>query len=83
MMDLIREDLKALNIQHDVFFSELSLHENGGIQKGLKQLEAKGLIYTGVLEAPKGKLPDDWEERPQTLFKSTQFGDDVDRPLKK
>ena len=83
MMDLIREDLNTLDIQHDVFFSELSLHENGGIQKGLEQLEEKGLIYTGVLEPPKGKLPDDWEERPQTLFKSTGFGDDVDRALKK
>ncbi len=83
MMDLIREDLKTLDIQHDVFFSELTLHENGGIQKGLEQLEEKGLIYTGVLEPPKGKLPDDWEERPQTLFKSTLFGDDVDRALKK
>lgn len=83
MMDLIREDLNTLGIQHDVFFSELTLHENGGIQKGLEQLEEKGLIYTGVLEPPKGKLPDDWEERPQTLFKSTEFGDDVDRALKK
>jgi len=83
MMDLIREDLNTLDIQHDVFFSELSLHENGGIQKGLEQLEEKGLIYTGVLEPPKGKLPDDWEERPQTLFKSTDYGDDVDRALKK
>ncbi|MBL4603475.1 MAG: arginine--tRNA ligase [Emcibacteraceae bacterium] len=83
MMDLIREDLNTLDIQHDVFFSELTLHENGGIQKGLEQLEEKGLIYTGVLEAPKGKLPDDWEERPQTLFKATEFGDDVDRALKK
>ena len=83
MMDLIREDLNTLDIQHDVFFSELTLHENGGIQNGLEQLEEKGLIYTGVLEPPKGKLPDDWEERPQTLFKSTEFGDDVDRALKK
>lgn len=83
MMDLIREDLNTLDIQHDVFFSEMTLHKNGGIQKGLEQLEEKGLIYTGVLEPPKGKLPDDWEERPQTLFKSTDFGDDVDRALKK
>tara|TARA_R110002096_G_scaffold428927_1_gene641198 strand:- start:25507 stop:27243 length:1737 start_codon:yes stop_codon:yes gene_type:complete len=83
MMDLVRDDLKTLGIQQEVFFSETSLHENGGIQAGLEQLEEKGLIYTGVLEPPKGKLPDDWEERPQTLFKSTQFGDDVDRALKK
>ena len=83
MMDLVREDLKTLDIQQEVFFSETSLHESGGIQAGLEQLEEKGLIYTGVLEPPKGKLPDDWEVRPQTLFKSTQFGDDVDRALKK
>ncbi len=83
MMDLIREDLDVLGIHHDVFFSELSLHKNGDIQKGLERLEQKGLIYQGVLEPPKGKLPDDWEVRPQTLFKSTEFGDDVDRALKK
>ncbi|MDG1708285.1 MAG: arginine--tRNA ligase, partial [Emcibacteraceae bacterium] len=83
MMDLIREDLNTLDIQHEIFFSELSLHNNGGIQNGLERLDDKGLIYTGVLDAPKGKLPDDWEERPQTLFKSTEFGDDVDRALKK
>ena len=83
MMDLVREDLETLGIKHEVFFSEKSMHENGDVQKGLEALEEKGLIYTGVLDAPKGKLPDDWEERPQTLFKSTQFGDDVDRALKK
>lgn len=83
MMGLVREDLKTLGIEQEVFFSETSLHENGDIQAGLEALEEKGLIYTGVLEPPKGKLPDDWEERPQTLFKSTQFGDDVDRALKK
>lgn len=83
MMDLIREDLATLNIRHDVFFSELSLHESGDIQAALDLLDKKGLIYTGVLAPPKGKLPDDWEERPQTLFKATQFGDDVDRALKK
>ena len=83
MMGLIREDLETLGIRHEIFFSELTLHENGGIDKALEHLKEKGLIYTGVLEAPKGKLPDDWEERPQTLFKSTLFGDDVDRALKK
>jgi arginyl-tRNA synthetase len=83
MMELVREDLKTLGIEQDIFFSETSLHDNGDIQAGLDALMEKGLIYTGVLEPPKGKLPDDWEERPQTLFKSTQFGDDVDRALKK
>jgi len=83
MMELVREDLKTLGIKQDVFFSEKSLHENGGIQIGLEQLKEKDLIYTGILKPPKGVLPDDWEERPQTLFRSTKFGDDVDRALKK
>lgn len=83
MMDLIRDDLDTLSIKHDVFFSELTLHKSGQIQAALDKLEEKGLIYTGVLEAPKGTKPDDWEMRPQTLFKSTDFGDDVDRAVKK
>jgi arginyl-tRNA synthetase len=83
MMELVREDLITLGIKQDVFFSEKSLHENGGIQAGLEQLKEKDLIYTGILKPPKGVLPDDWEERPQTLFRSTNFGDDVDRALKK
>jgi len=83
MMLLIREDLRLLGIQHDVFTSERKLHNDGRIDHALKVLEAQGLIYTGVLEPPKGKLPDDWEPRPQLLFKATAFGDDVDRPLKK
>ncbi len=83
MMDLIRADLAALGIHHKVFFSERQMVGKGGVEAALKTLEDKGLIYTGVLEPPKGKLPDDWESRPQTLFKATQFGDDVDRALKK
>lgn len=83
MMDLIREDLAALGVHHDVFTSELSLVEAGRVKDAKAYLEEQGLIYTGVLEPPKGKLPDDWEARPQTLFKATQFGDDVDRPLQK
>ena len=83
MMDLIREDLAALGVRMDVFFSEKSLYGTGRIEAALDALEAKGLIYVGVLEPPKGKVPEDWEERPQTLFKSTAFGDDVDRPLRK
>ncbi len=83
MMDMIRADLETLSIKHEVFFSELTLHKSGQIQAALDKLEDKGLIYTGVLEAPKGTKPDDWEERPQTLFKSTDFGDDVDRAIKK
>ncbi len=83
MMQLIRSDLTALGVEQDVFSSERELVEAGAVDRAFAALEAAGLIYTGVLEPPKGKLPDDWEERPQTLFKATQFGDDVDRPLKK
>ena len=83
MMDLIREDLAALGVTHDDFVSERAMHEAGAIDRVLAQLEGEGLVYTGVLEPPKGKLPDDWEPRPQLLFRATGFGDDVDRPLKK
>ncbi|MGE0668090.1 MAG: arginine--tRNA ligase [Sphingomonadales bacterium] len=83
MMAMIREDLAALGIAFDVFTSERSLVEKGQVNSVLTELEGRGLIYTGVLEPPKGKLPDDWEERPQTLFRATEFGDDVDRPLRK
>ena len=83
MMVMIREDLAALGVKHDVFTSERQLVADGKVDAGLAFLEGRGLIYEGVLEPPKGKLPDDWEPRPQTLFKATEFGDDVDRPLKK
>ncbi|HEY8352313.1 MAG TPA: arginine--tRNA ligase, partial [Sphingomonadales bacterium] len=83
MMKMIKDDLAALGIRHDVFFSERSLHDDGRVQEALDSLASRDLIYTGVLEPPKGKTPDDWEPRPQVLFKATQFGDDVDRPLKK
>lgn len=83
MLELIREDLALMGIHHDVFTSELAIRERGDVDAAYAVLEAKGLIYQGVLEPPKGKLPDDWEAREQTLFRSTQFGDDVDRPLKK
>lgn len=83
MMDLIREDLAVLGVTHDVFSSEKELVENGGVDKAIAYLEERGLIYTGVLEPPKGKKPEDWEPRPQLLFKASEFGDDVDRPLKK
>lgn len=83
MMALIRADLAALGVRHDVFSSERALVEAGGVQKAFDALVEKGLIYEGVLEPPKGMLPEDWEPRPQTLFRATEFGDDVDRPLKK
>jgi arginyl-tRNA synthetase len=75
--------LADLGIVHDVFSSERQVREDGKIEATLKTLESKGLIYQGVLEPPKGKMPDDWEPREQTLFRSTTFGDDVDRALKK
>ena len=83
MMGLIREDLAALGISHKVFASEKALHEGGAVKAAVDDLANRGLVYTGVLEPPKGKLPDDWEPRPQLLFRASQFGDDIDRPLQK
>ena len=83
MLDLIRADLALLGIHHDVFASEMELHESGLVTQGLAALEGKGLVYQGVLEAPKGETPDDWEPIELTLFRSSQFGDDQDRPMKK
>ena len=83
MLSLIRSDLASLGIAFDAFISERDLVASGAVDAALAALEHRGLIYTGVLEPPKGKLPDDWEPRPQTLFRATQFGDEVDRPLKK
>lgn len=83
MMVLVRADLKSLGIEQDVFTSEKALVDAGAVDDVLATLEDKGLVYVGVLEPPKGMKPDDWEPRPQTLFKATEFGDDVDRPLKK
>ncbi|MDH7795650.1 MULTISPECIES: arginine--tRNA ligase [unclassified Beijerinckia] len=85
MMEMIRTDLAAMNISHDVFFSERTLHggADSPIAKAVADLRARGLIYEGRLPPPKGQLPEDWEDREQTLFRATEFGDDVDRPLVK
>ena len=83
MMDLICADLALLGIKMDSFFSEKELYNTGLIEQAIAELDAKGLIYRGTLEPPKGKMPDDWEPREQTLFKSTAHGDDVDRPVQK
>ena len=88
MMALIRDDLAALGIAHEVFFSERSLHEprNGGpskIAETIGFLGAQGLLYRGTLPPPKGKVMEDWEPREMLLFRATQFGDDVDRPILK
>lgn len=85
MMDLIQADLAALGVPSDelTYTYERPLHQNEIIQAAVDRLAAKGLIYTGVPEPPRGKARDDWEPREQQLFRSTAFGDDVDRPLKK
>ncbi len=83
MMETIRADLASLGVRMDVFFSEKSLYGTGAIEAAIEALREKGLIYEGGLEPPRGKTPEDWEPREQTLFKSTEFGDDVDRPVKK
>lgn len=85
MMAMIRDDLAALNIRHDVFFSEASLAKGSPnrIEASIAALKDKGLIYQGRLERPKGHDDDEWEDREQTLFKSTAFGDDADRALMK
>ncbi len=83
MMREMREDLHLLGVDQDVFTSERAMIESGAVDAAIEWLQTQGLIYQGVLEPPKGKTPDDWEPRPQTLFRATQFGDDVDRPLRK
>ena len=83
MMDLIRADLASLGVEMDEFFSEKSLYGSGMIEKAIEDLKGKDLIYRGTLEPPKGKMPEDWEPREQTLFRSTAHGDDVDRPIMK
>ncbi|MFI0394944.1 arginine--tRNA ligase [Paracoccus jiaweipingae] len=83
MMDMIRQDLELLNVRMDVYSSEKALYGTGKIEAAIARLDDAGLIYRGVLEPPKGKLPEDWEEREQTLFKSTDYGDDQDRPIRK
>ncbi|MET3612804.1 arginyl-tRNA synthetase [Rhizobium aquaticum] len=85
MMAMIREDLAALNVHHDVFFSERTLHDGNGdlILSAINDLTYKGHVYKGKLPPPKGQVPEDWEDREQTLFRSTDVGDDIDRPLMK
>jgi len=85
MTAMLRDDLAALDITHEIFFSERSLIEGGSdrVAETIDWLRANGYIYEGRLPPPKGTLPEEWEDREQTLFRSTAFGDDVDRPLKK
>ena len=83
MMQMIRDDLAALNIHHDVFFSEKTLHADNAqaIRSAINDLTLKGYVYKGTLPPPKGQVSEDWENREQTLFRSTDVGDDQDRPL--
>ena len=83
MMAMIRADLRALNVEHDVFYSERSLHADGerAIRNAINDLTFKGHVYRGKLPPPKGQTAEDWEDREQTLFRSTEVGDDMDRPL--
>ncbi len=83
MMRSVREDLALLGVNQDVFSSERALRDAGAVERAIADFKARGLVYQGVLEPPKGKLPEDWEPREQTLFRATRFGDDVDRPLRK
>lgn len=83
MMKMIRKDLELIGINQDVFTSEMALQRSGAVERAVEALQGLGLLYEGVLEPPKGKVIEDWEPRPQLLFKSSEFGDDVDRPLKK
>lgn len=83
MMDMIKADLALLGIHHDLFSSEAELHDAGKADAAEKELRARGLIYDGELEKPKGKEIEDWEPVTLPLFRSTQFGDDQDRPIKK
>jgi arginyl-tRNA synthetase len=85
MMAEIKQDLAALDVRHDVFFSERSLQQNNGgeVAALITGLRERGLVYQGRLPRPKGAVDDDWEDREQTLFRTTEFGDDIDRPLLK
>lgn len=83
MLKMIKLDLKQLGIEHDVFSSEQSLYDDGKVESAISKLEKLGLIYEGILPPPKGEEMKEWEERPQLLFRSTKFGDDLDRPLQK
>ncbi len=81
MMNLIKQDLKALGVHHDIFTSEEFLIKRGLVEEAMEMLESRGLMYHGILEKPKGKADEDWESREQLLFKSTAFGDDSDRAI--
>ena len=83
MLDLIREDLGKLGVHHDLFASEQEVQESGAVDRAFELLAQKGLVYRGTLPPPKGKTVEDWEPTELLLFRSTAFGDDQDRPIRK
>lgn len=83
MMCMIKYDLAELGVYHDIFFSEQVLHDNNKINEAVDILKNKGLIYTGILPPPKGKIDENWQQKEQLLFKSSDYGDDQDRPIQK
>jgi arginyl-tRNA synthetase len=83
MLDLIRADLATLGVHHDLFASEYEVQQSGAVERAFELLGEKGLVYTGTLPPPKGKAADDWEPVELLLFRSTAFGDDQDRPIRK
>ena len=83
MLELIRNDLAGLGVNHDRFASEYEVQQSGAVDRALALLDEKGLVYTGTLPPPKGKAADDWEPVELLLFRSTAFGDDQDRPIRK
>ncbi|HEX8448073.1 MAG TPA: arginine--tRNA ligase, partial [Allosphingosinicella sp.] len=83
MLELIRDDLAKLGVHHDLFASEEAVQESGAVDRAFELLGEKGLVYRGTLPPPKGKTVDDWEPVELTLFRSTEFGDDQDRPIRK
>jgi arginyl-tRNA synthetase len=83
MLEIIREDLATLGVHHDLFASEREVQESGAVDRAFALLDGKGLVYKGTLPPPKGKTVEDWEPTELLLFRSTQFGDDQDRPIRK
>jgi len=83
MLEIIKEDLATLGVHHDLFASEREVQESGAVDRAFALLDTKGLVYKGTLPPPKGKTIDDWEPTELLLFRSTQFGDDQDRPIRK
>jgi arginyl-tRNA synthetase len=83
MLELIRADLATLGVPHDLFASEYEVQQSGAVERAFELLGEKGLVYTGTLPPPKGKPAEDWEPTELLLFRSTAFGDDQDRPIRK